>query len=94
MKIITRTVELIDYWIPDEDLPSSIVHKKWSRKKIAEYFREHMQHSTIHEHVYIDKDVFQIDKDEVYEIDIHNRWRRKWNGINNTVINTETVRLG
>ena len=77
MKIVTRTVELTDYWIPDEDLPSSIVHNKWIRKKIAEYFREKFQCQTIHEHVYIDKDVFQINEDESWEINVHGKRRSK-----------------
>ncbi len=62
MQIKVRTVEVSDYWIPDEDIPKSM--HKWSRRKIADYFRERFECQTIHEHFYIDKSIFEWEKDK------------------------------
>lgn len=62
MQIKVRTVEVSSYWIPDEDIPKSM--RKWSRRKIADYFRERFQCQTIHEHFYIDNYIFKLEKDE------------------------------
>jgi len=61
MQIRVRTVEDNIYWIDDKDIPKGL--NKWSKRKIADYFRDHFGCHTIDEHFYIDKFIYKLAED-------------------------------
>jgi hypothetical protein len=61
MQIRVRTVEDNIYYIDDKDIPKGL--NKWSKRKIADYFREHCDCQTIDEHFYIDKFIYESAED-------------------------------
>jgi hypothetical protein len=61
MQIRVRTVEDNIYYVDDKNIPKEL--KKWSKRKIADYFREHFELQTIDEHFYIDKFIYKPAED-------------------------------